>query len=149
MLFGSMAARAEKAIEPTAQLLETWFGEIVKNPVPFDSCFHAAYPETTWTHVECGVGTGKSFRNSFLAIRPQDSEKNQILSSDRVLSDNNTIQTVGGGGSTDWLVYGTNLPTDFSSGARKTAGQPAGAFSRSLSRGEVDFLRRVRHSVLR
>ena len=118
MLFGSMAVRAEKAIEPTAQLLEIWFGEIEKTPMPFNSCFHAAYPETTWTHVECGVGTGKSFRNSFRAIRSRDSEKNQILSSDRVLSDNDTIQTVGGGGPTDWLAYGTNLPTNFSNGER-------------------------------
>jgi hypothetical protein len=45
-----LASASKSAKDPR---VEAWKGVISKTPPPGDGCFHASYPSTTWTEVEC------------------------------------------------------------------------------------------------
>lgn len=121
---------ADNVEEPTAQVLAAWRSTIAQTPAPFDGCFHAAYPDTDWTQVDCEVAIDRPFRNSPLAFPNQENVRSQRLDSIEGFGRNNTIQTVGDT-SGDWSAKGSNLPD----GLRVNA---TGSFSLSGVTSESD-----------
>lgn len=98
---GICTAGANGTSDDMAQELAAWRSIIAETPVPFSACFHAEYPDVKWTQVACGVATNTPFRDSLLAM-PTTTQLAQ--------RSGNTVQTVGGGGATDWMAQGANMP---------------------------------------
>lgn len=108
LIFPGFAIAADDVAEQTEQILSAWRNTIAQTPVPSSGCFHAAYPDTAWTSVECEVAIDRPFRNSSLAL-PAVGTESRRPTSIQSFDHNITIQTVGGG-SGDWSAKGSNLP---------------------------------------
>lgn len=49
----SFAFAAPDPNDVEAQARETWRRNVVRTAVPEEGCFHASYPNTTWSHMDC------------------------------------------------------------------------------------------------
>jgi hypothetical protein len=58
----STASAAPSAEETEAQARTSWRESIVRTQVPYEGCFHAAYPNKQWESVACGVAPNRPFR---------------------------------------------------------------------------------------
>ena len=61
-------AQAPVADAVELQAREAWRENIVHTPVPEEACFHASYPSTTWTKVECTVAPNKPYTPRHAAL---------------------------------------------------------------------------------
>jgi hypothetical protein len=111
LMLGCVATQSHAA-DTSEEQLKAWRKAIAQTPVPFpNACFHASYPDTAWTQVECVIDPNPlPFGHLPRAMTGNGSERIPRSAAGMQQYRDAKIQTVGGS-SSDWMAQGSGLPS--------------------------------------